>query len=144
MPRCKFCNREITSFDKDLCPYCGGKKPIDESYKTMDITRHIDPLSGEYKLYKSKSKNVAIVLCCLFGYFGAHDFYLLYNKRGILSLLCSLCFVGIVGSILTFCTPLSWFGFLVAFGLVWAAYLGFGISLLVRDSLKDGNGEFLR
>ena len=25
MPKCKYCNENITKFDKEYCPYCGCK-----------------------------------------------------------------------------------------------------------------------
>ena len=30
MPKCKECGETITKFDKEICPYCGCKDPIDK------------------------------------------------------------------------------------------------------------------
>ena len=74
MPYCKNCHKEITKFDEDICPYCGTKNPIDPTYKTMDITSHIDPVKGTFELYKSRSQKTAAFLMMAFGYTGAAFF----------------------------------------------------------------------
>lgn len=62
------------------------------------------------------NKTIALVLCILFGYFGAHHFYVKKNKMGILYLLT----VGLCG-----------FGWII------------DILLILTDKFKDGNGNYL-
>jgi TM2 domain-containing membrane protein YozV len=144
MPQCKNCHREISKFDSDVCPFCGTPHPIDDNYKTKDMTQFVDPVSGDYKLYKSKSKLTAGLLCSLAGEFGAHSFYLGFWKRGLIELAISLVLIGGVGSILFFCTPLSIWGYLIP----WFALIAFYACLSYRyyqgESTKDAAGEFLR
>ena len=144
MPYCKNCHKEISRLDSDLCPYCGEKEPIAADYATKDVTSHIDPLSGEFKLYKSKSKKAYVVLAFSLGLFGAHDFYLGYKGRGVaflLSFLLSFCGVGL-GLFFTV-LPSAW-AFLIPL-LAWVLIDGgMGLVLLKRDCLKDATGEYLR
>ena len=86
MPTCRYCHKEISAFDKDVCPYCGTPHPIDDNYKTKDMTQFVDPVTGNYKLYKSKTRKAAGLLCLFMGFSGAQYFYLEELKRGILSL----------------------------------------------------------
>ena len=144
MPRCKYCHGEITKFDSDICPHCGGERPIDEGYRTMDMTQYIDPKTGDYKLYKSKSKKVAILLCLLCGPFGADDFYLGFAKRAITILFATLFFVGGVGSVLFFTGFSGWWIYLALYGAFWLIALVKAIGMKANESLKDARGEFLR
>jgi len=145
MPYCKNCHREISKFDADICPFCGEKNPIDPSYETMDITKHIDPMAKGYGLYKSKSHKTLIWLCGLLGYFGAHDFYLGFKKRAIYELISTIVIVGGAGSIFYFTKLIpNGLAYVIPFAVVWLIYVIVAIVLSKNDSLKDSNGEFLR
>jgi hypothetical protein len=145
MPYCKSCHREISKFDKDICPYCGEKNPIDASYETMDITQHIDPLAKGYGLYKSKSHRRMIWLCATLGYFGVHDFYLGFKKRAFIELFSTIFVVAGAGCTLYFTGLLkNALAFIIPFLVVWLFYIAAALILRKNDSLKDSNGEFLR
>lgn len=144
MPTCRNCHKEISSFDKDVCPYCGTPHPIDDNYHTRDMTGFVDPVTGNYKLYKSKSKKQAGLLCLLAGYTGAHFFYLEKVKYGIISLVATIILVAGLGSALFFTCWKSPLAFLVPFFADWLFYIGLSFFYFFKDSIKDGNGEFLR
>jgi Predicted membrane protein len=145
MPQCKNCHREITKFDNDVCPYCGTPHPIDENYKTKDMTQFVDPVSGNYQLYKSKTKKTTALLAVFLGWTGAHFFYLGYTKKGLLALLGSLIIIGGVGSLLCFTIPsISYLGYLIAFLISWIMYPPMAVKYAKSDTYKDANGEFLR
>lgn len=147
MPFCKYCHEEISKFDADLCPHCGKPHPIDPTYQTMDITRNFVKMEGSYKdLPKSKSLKTAVLLCCLLGYFGVHDFYLLKAKTAIIELCSTLLGVTIIGLILYFAVPglSSGLAFLIPFAAFWIVYVLRGIAMLKLENPKDGRGEFLR
>lgn len=144
MPYCKSCHREISKFDVDICPYCGQEFPIDPHYKTMDITRRIDQVDPGFELYRSKSQKIYAVLSMACGYFGIHNFYIKKPKRAYFDLALTLAITAIVGSVLTFATPLSYFGYLIGFAAAWSLFLVNGFLILKKDSLRDGSGEFLR
>jgi len=145
MPQCKNCHREITKFDNDVCPYCGTLHPIDDNYKTKDMTQFVDPVSGNYQLYKSKTKKTTCLLTVFLGWTGAHFFYLGYTKKGLLALLGSLIIIGGVGTLLYFFAGgLSYAGYLIAFLMAWIMYPPMAVKYAKSDTYKDANGEFLR
>ena len=144
MPQCKNCHREITKFDNDVCPYCGTSHPIEADYKTKDMTQFVDPITGSYQLYRSKSKKTAALLAIFLGWTGAPFFYLGYTKNGILALVASLAVIAGGGSLLFFSAGLGWAGYLCAFLLAWIVYPPLAVRYLKSDTYKDANGEFLR
>lgn len=145
MPECRNCHREISKFDNDVCPYCGTPHPIDENYKTKDMTSFVDPVTGDYKLYKSKSKKTASILAFSCGYTGAPLFYLGFRKKGILALAIFLVFyIALALPLFFFVKPLSFWSFLIPLFLAYLVNVPFGVRYLKNDSLKDVNGEFLR
>ncbi|MCR5079664.1 MAG: hypothetical protein K6B65_07100 [Bacilli bacterium] len=145
MPKCKYCNKEIQRFDADICPYCGQPDPIPKDYRTMDVTKTILKLDVDGdSLYRSKSRKQYILLCMLLGWTGAHDFYIVRNNLGFIDILISVIVIGGLGSGLCFGTPLSFFGYLIAFGVVFLGFFAYSFVLRLKDSPRDGNGEFLR
>lgn len=147
MPTCRNCHKEISAFDKDVCPYCGQPHPIDENYKTKDMTQFVDPVSGNYKLYKSKSRKATGFLCLFLGFTGAPFFYLEEFKKGIISVVATLLIVGGIGTALFMLVPMTrglGLAYIIAFLLNWIYYIVLSFVFFFKDSLKDGNGEFLR
>ena len=143
MPYCKNCHHEISRLDSDVCPYCGVKDPITDTYQTMDVTQNIAGLKSQ-NLYRCKSQKKAALLCMLFGNFGVKEFYLLEPKKGWIWLLITLLGVAGIGSALYFVlwkNPLSFVLPLLAF---WLFHFVRGLLFLKKESPKDGNGEFLR
>jgi TM2 domain-containing membrane protein YozV len=146
MPTCRYCHKEISAFDKDVCPYCGEPHPIDENYKTKDMTQFVDPVTGNYKLYKSKTRKTAGLLCLFLGWSGAQYFYLEELKRGIIAIVVTLLVTGGLGAALFFLVPVlhNALAFVIPFAANWLFYIGWSFVFFFKDSLKDGNGEFLR
>lgn len=147
MPICKYCHKTISNFDKDVCPYCGEKDPIEETYETKDMTQFVNPVTGEYKLYKTKSRKVAAILCFFFGFLGASSFYLGYWKRGVSILSGSLVITVVIGLLLHlgFRVPLPpYLCYLFPVSGLLLVSIGFSVRYMLKDSVKDKNGEFLR
>ena len=147
MPQCKNCHREITKFDNDVCPYCGTVHPIDENYKTKDMTQFVDPVSGNYQLYKSKTKKTAALLAIFLGWTGALFFYLGFKKKGLDAILATVAIIGGVGSLLFFTVSEMrnfGLGYLLAFLFAWIIYPPMAVRYVKSDTYKDANGEFLR
>lgn len=146
MPICKNCHRTISKFDNDMCPYCGAENPIEDNYKTNDVTSFIQASGTDARLYKSKSHKVAGFLCAFLGYFGIHNFYLGFTKKAIIELVASLLVIAGVGCALFFLLePLkNAFAFLAPFALVWILYIIGSFQYFNNDSLVDSNGELLR
>ena len=54
MPYCKNCGSRITKFDKEICPVCGEKKPLDGAVSdTVEITTELNVKDKNIgKIYK--------------------------------------------------------------------------------------------
>ena len=114
------------------------------------MTQVIDPQRPNYKLYKSKSRLLTALLCLLFGWFGAHSFYIGFKKRGLIQLIVSLVAVAAIGGTflglslggMEVLNPII--GFLIPFGILFVLYALRSIYYFKKDSIKDKNGVFLR
>lgn len=144
MAKCKYCHRSIERFDSDICPYCGNKKPLEEGYKTMDITQTFDSFRQEGALYKSKSKKTALILGGFLGAFGAQWFYLGFIKKGIAECLVSVFSTLAIGFLFFFTFLPNAFAFVIPFAINVIVGIIFMILLAIDVSPKDSNGELLR
>ena len=140
MPKCKYCGENITKFDKEICPFCGGKKPLEgvESY-TVDITQTINTVDKKtVENYKQHSKLVNSLLCMFF-------FYLGHFKLGISRLLVGLIYIISLFCILYFAVNLEiLYSLLISIGSIFIVYFILGIIGLFLNSRKDSNGAFLK
>lgn len=147
MPKCKYCGENITKFDKEICPFCGGKKPLEgvESY-TVDITQTINTVDKKtVENYKQHSKLVNSLLCIFLGIFGADSFYLGHFKLGISRLLVGLIYIISLFCILYFAVNLEiLYSLLISIGSIFVVYFVIGIIGLFLNSRKDSNGAFLK
>lgn len=147
MPKCKYCGENITKFDKEICPFCGGKKPLEgvESY-TVDITQTINTVDKKtVENYKQHSKLINSLLCMFLGIFGADSFYLGHFKLGISRLLVGLIYIISLFSILYFAVNLEiLYSLLISIGSIFIVYFILGIIGLFLNSRKDSNGAFLK
>ena len=144
MPRCKYCHSEITKFDTDICPKCGERNPIDDNYRTMDITQHIDPQTGDFKLYKSKSKKLTLFLTALLGPLGIDEFYRGFTGRGVSNLLLTIAVVGGLGTCFMLLNITQYWIYFALYSVIWLLHIVRAIFMSKNDSLKDARGEFLR
>ncbi len=144
MPYCKSCHKEISRLDNDVCPYCGEVDPIASDYATKDVTSSLDPVTGKYELYKSKSLKAYVILCMCLGFLGAHDFYAGFWKRGIVFLTSFLIIVGGAGSLIFFLAWNSFWIYLILFLAYIASDIALGLLLNKKAPLKDAEGEYLR
>lgn len=147
MPKCKYCGENITKFDKEICPFCGGKKPLEgvESY-TVDITQTINTVDKKtVENYKQHSKLVNSLLCMFLGIFGADSFYLGHFKLGISRLLVGLIYIISTFCILYFAVNLEiLYSLLISIGSIFVVYFILGIIGFFLNSRKDSNGAFLK
>jgi len=145
MPKCRYCHESISRLDKEICPFCGGKKPlegIDDS--TIDITKVFNPVELKENKLKPRSKKVAGILAILLGVFGIDEIYISRPKRALIALAITLLAIGGLGTIL-FCFALkNVFGFLIPYFVIEIYYIFKGIYMLTSPTLKDGRGEFLK
>lgn len=147
MPKCKYCHENITKFDKEICPFCGGKKPlegVDDS--TYDITQFVDIMkkSDQEVKFKQRKRVTNGLLCMFLGIFGADAFYLGFKKIGFIRLIIDIVIYVTISLILFFFTELSFYSFIIPFGVLFIIYFIIGIINLSIRGKKDINGVFLR
>ena len=147
MPYCKNCGARITKFDKDLCPICGAKKPLEGSHSdTVEITSELDIHNKDKRgEYKPHFRTTTFVLFSLIGWTGIGFFYLRFKKLGYIWLGCNLALFlglmllfGLVNSFTHFITYVAPAAVLYAFNI------GTGLYFLLKANLKGGDGEFIK
>ncbi len=144
MAKCKYCGSEISRLDKENCPFCGGRKPLEgEDMTTQDMTKALESLNG-IELPKPKSKIIAAILAFVFGIFGVHNYYLGKYKIGLITFGISAITIAGIGSILFFAVLHNVFGYLIPFFVMEALMIGVGLSFLLRHDIQDSRGEFLK
>ena len=143
---CKNCGAQFQTDDALVCTNCGVQKGIGDKYcwncgeevqeNAQICTRCGVALNGTPRKGLApgqKSKLVAGLLGIFLGTFGVHNFYLGYNKKAVIQLVCSL--VGFATSCLVV-------GVFVVAGIgIWG--LIEGIMILTGNIAVDGAGNLL-
>ena len=144
MAKCKYCHQDITRLDKEVCPFCGGYKPLEgEDGSTQDITKVIGDIQGAEEI-KLHSRVVAAILAFVLGVFGAHLFYIGKVKKGLITLACSLVFIFGLGSLIFFFAWPTLLVYVLFYLVIEALMIGVGIGYLVKRNITDSNGAFLK
>lgn len=144
MAKCKYCHESITRLDREVCPFCGGLKPLEGTDdSTQDITKVIGQVEHAENL-KLHSKLVAALLAFFLGIFGANLFYLGKTKKALIVLAISLLFIGGLGSLIFFLAWSSPFAYLIFYFILEAMMIAVGVGYLVKHSITDSNGAFLK
>mgnify|MGYP003305373056 CR=1 FL=1 len=88
MPVCKYCNARISNHDRDLCPVCGGLRPLDgaPSSETIEFTQGIDITDDSVRGQTPRTKNNTMLLFILIGWTGLGFNYLRYKISKVLIL----------------------------------------------------------
>ena len=144
MAQCKYCHETISRLDKDVCPFCGGVKPLDGTdTSTQDVTKVIDQLEHPTKI-KHKKRIVAAILSILFGFIGLNHVYLGKYKRAAIVTCLYIAFIAGVGSILFFIAKWhSALAFLIPYFVVEFLSCFSAYCYLTKHSIQDSHGEFL-
>ena len=123
MAKCKYCHENITRLDREVCPFCGGLKPLEGTDdSTQDITKVISQVEHAKDL-KLHSKVVAAILAFVLGVFGAHTFYLGKYKKGLIILAISAILIGGLGSLIFFIAWKNVFAYLIFHFLILFIYI---------------------
>ena len=144
MPNCKNCGARISKFDKDICPVCGTKNPLEGvSSETVEITSQIDLnnfVEGQ-KVVCRRMKMLILFLAC--GFTAAQFFYLKRKKFAVLWLIINLVIMAAVYFLLSmFRTPLA-VCIIVAVLSTYILNSIMGAIYYFLPDLKDGEGEFV-
>lgn len=144
MPRCKYCSASLTRLDKNICPFCGGKEPLDgDASLTLDVTKVLDKVNVVDAPIKKKSRIIIAILAIIFGFCGGHAFYLRKIKLGIIYSLITIFLLGL-SLILYFFTPLTIWAFLIPYLVYEIYFIIVAIYYLVKKDLVDIHGVPLK
>ena len=145
MPNCRNCGARISKFDKDICPVCGTKNPLEGvSSETVEITSQIDLnnfVEGQ-KVVCRRKKLLALFLAC--GFTAVQFFYLKKKKFAIFWLILNLVLLGALFTLL-FMLPGVHVAIAIAVPIIFIYALNsiMGAIYYFLPDLKDGNGEFV-
>lgn len=144
MARCKYCHEQISRIDKEVCPYCGGRKPLEGTdTSTQDVTKVVNQV-GSGIVLKQKKKLFAALLAFFLGFVGAHNIYLGKYKQSLASIISSLVIIGGIGTIFFFFVLKgSFLAYFLPGLLVELFYIVIGIRFFTKSEITDANGDFL-
>lgn len=145
MPNCRNCGARISKFDKDICPVCGTKDPLNGvSSDTAEVTAQVDLSNfkeGQKVLRRRKSLLFLFVSC---GFTGAGYFYLKKLTMGLIWLLLNLAILPALFCLFHYWLSLDIF-FAISLPILIVYFINAAVGFyfyLVRN-LKDGEGEFV-
>lgn len=145
MPSCRYCGSRITKFDKDICPVCGTKNPLQGvSSETVEITTQIDVAKFQEGQKVVRRRKTMLLLFLLIGFLGIPFFYLKEKKKAIIHLIINLVAIGGLFALCFFL--LHWppvAAILAPIGLAYLANIIVGLIYYFLPDLKDGEGEFV-
>ena len=146
MPTCRNCGARISKLnDKDICPVCGTKDPLQGvTSDTIEVTSQIDLNNFVEGQKVVRRRKILLILFLAVGFTGAPFFYLKKKKNGILWLVLNLVILGGLFALLFFLLHLH-----IALAIILPVLLVYAISGVMGaiynflPDLKDGEGEFV-
>ena len=143
--KCKYCGENISRLDKDVCPFCGGSKPLEGiTNETQDITKALDGVEFDKVEIKPKRRLIAFFLEFFLGVFGADAFYIGKWKRALIVIGISIVLI-VGGGLALFFTGLpSVWAFLIPLFVDMTGHIVFSLNYLFRHDIKDSKGVFLK
>ena len=145
MPSCRNCGARLSKFDKDICPVCGTKNPLEGvSSETIDITSQIDIAGFSDGQKVVRHRKTAMLLSMLIGFTGAMFFYLKQKRNGLLWLSINILALSSIFLLLYLLAGLQLvIALIVPIALIILTNIGVGIYYYFKPNLKDGEGEFV-
>jgi len=146
MPICKNCGARIEKFNKDMCPICGFKNPLDGATSdTVEITSEIN-MKHKIAGYNPRKKKVFSLLTYILSVFGVNFFYLKRYKVGLAFLLSNLILISGLTLLLRFSGGMNLVVAIIApFVAFW--FIDIALSHYLFHHVfnhKDGNGNFTK
>lgn len=148
MPICKQCHARISKFDKDICPICGCVHPLSGegaiSSDTIEFTNAINGSDPSLKTAAPRQKEKTFLLFSLIGWLGFGFSYLRFSKLFVaLWAIGNIVFIGGLGAVLCFLTPLSFFGFIITLLVSYIVNIIIGLVYRFTPNIRDGKKELI-
>ena len=145
MPNCRNCGARLSKFDKDICPVCGTKDPLQGvSSETVEITSQIDLndfKEGQKVVRRRKTLLILFIAC---GFTAAPFFYL---KKKIFAIIWLIANLLVMAGLFFLLSMMNGVPLIVAIIVpIITSYLVNSIMGVIYNflpNLKDGEGEFV-
>ena len=145
MPNCRNCGARLTKFDKDICPVCGIKDPLQGvTSETVEITSQVDLSEFQEGQKVVRRRKKMLIFFLTLGFTGLGYFYLKKKKEAFFAITISLLLMSSGFLLLHLVASLN-----IALSIIFpviAVYIVhaiFGLVLYFTPNLKDGEGEFV-
>ena len=143
--KCKHCGENISRLDKDVCPFCGGLKPLEGvTNETQDITKALSEVELDKVKVHQKRRLIAFFLEFFLGIFGADNFYIGKWKRALIFIAISIVLITGGGFALFFTGIGNAWAFLIPMFVDMVGHIVFSLNYLFRHDIKDSKGVFLK
>ena len=145
MPSCRNCGARLSKFDKDICPVCGTKNPLQGvSSETVEITSQVDLSGFEAGQKVVRRRKKMLLLACLLGFTGAAFFYLKRKGFALIWLFANLVVIAGLVCLFLFATRLPLVvAILIPIAISYVINAIVGVIYFYLPNLKDGEGEFV-
>ncbi len=145
MPNCRNCGARLSKFDKDICPVCGIKDPLQGvNSETVEITSQVD-LSGFQEGQKVvRRRKKMLVLFLTLGFTGLGYFYLKKKKNALIDILITILLFASGFLLLHLLAGLNIaLSIILPIIAIYIVNIIFGLVLYFTPDLRDGEGEFV-
>ena len=145
MPNCRNCGARLSKFDKDICPVCGIKDPLQGvNSETVEITSQVD-LSGFQEGQKVvRRRKKMLILFLTIGFTGLGYFYLKKKKNALIDILITVLLFSSGFLLLHLLAGLNIaLSIILPIIAIYIVNIIFGLVLYFTPDLRDGEGEFV-
>ena len=145
MPNCRNCGARLSKFDKDICPVCGIKDPLQGvNSETVEITSQVD-LSGFQEGQKVvRRRKKMLILFLTIGFTGLGYFYLKKKKNALIDILITVLLFASGFLLLHLLAGLNIaLSIILPIIAIYIINIIFGLVLYFTPDLRDGEGEFV-
>lgn len=145
MPNCRNCGARLSKFDKDICPVCGIKDPLQGvNSETVEITSQVD-LSGFQEGQKVvRRRKKMLILFLTIGFTGLGYFYLKKKKNALIDILITILLFASGFLLLHLLAGLNIaLSIILPIIAIYIINIIFGLVLYFTPDLRDGEGEFV-
>ena len=145
MPNCRNCGARLSKFDKDICPVCGIKDPLQGvNSETVEITSQVD-LSGFQEGQKVvRRRKKMLILFLTIGFTGLGYFYLKKKKNALIDILITVLLFSSGFLLLHLLAGLNIaLSIILPIIAIYIINIIFGLVLYFTPDLRDGEGEFV-
>ena len=145
MPNCRNCGARLTKFDKDICPVCGIKDPLQGvTSETVEITSQVDLSEFQEGQKVVRRRKKMLIFFLTLGFTGLGYFYLKKKKEAFFAITISLLLMSSGFLLLHLVASLN-IALSIIFPIiaVYIVHAIFGLVLYFTPNLKDGEGEFV-